>query len=96
MPDFYEVLGVGRDASAETIRGVYRRLAQIYHPDVNVGNEAGTAKLAAINEAYETLSDPARRARYDAHLRAATPPPAPWSAGGGVADGTPWSAPSTA
>ena len=65
MPDYYETLGVGRDASPETIRNVYRRLAQIYHPDVNTGNDAGPNKLAAINEAHATLSDPVRRARYD-------------------------------
>jgi hypothetical protein len=65
VPDYYETLGVGRDASAETIRNVYRRLAQIYHPDVNTGNDAGPSKLAAINEAHATLSDPVRRARYD-------------------------------
>jgi hypothetical protein len=81
MPDFYEVLGVSRDASDETIHSVYRRLAQIYHPDVNADNAAGGAKLAAINEAYATLSDPSRRAGYDARLRAAAggvwPPPGP-------------------
>ena len=64
-PDYYETLGVGREASAEMIRHVYRRLARIYHPDVNTGNDAGSARLAAINEAHATLSDPVRRVRYD-------------------------------
>ena len=88
MPDFYEVLGVSRDASPETIRSVYRRLAQIYHPDVNTDNEAGQARLAAINEAYATLSDPSRRAGYDARLRAGTPAAAPCAASPGSAAGT--------
>ena len=65
VPDYYDTLGVSRNASAETIRTVYRRLAQVYHPDVNTGNDAGGAKLAALNEAHATLSDPERRARYD-------------------------------
>jgi DnaJ domain len=86
-PDYYETLGVSRDASAETIRTVYRRLAQIYHPDVNTGNDAGGAKLAALNEAHATLSDPVRRARYDREFpiagRANTAAPTSGAAGSG-------------
>ncbi len=66
--DYYELLGVPRDASLETIRHVYRQLARAYHPDANPGNPVGEERLKQITEAWETLSDPARRARYDLGL----------------------------
>ena len=66
--DFYELLGVPRDASVETIRHVYRQLARAYHPDANPGNPIGEERLKRIAEAWETLSDPALRARYDLGL----------------------------
>ena len=60
----YETLGVKKDATAAEIKAAYRRLARKYHPDVC--KEAGaTDKIAAINVAYDILSDPERRARYD-------------------------------
>lgn len=62
--DYYEVLGVSRDASAEEIRKAYRRLARQYHPDVNKSPEA-EARFKEINEAYEVLSDEEKRAAYD-------------------------------
>jgi molecular chaperone DnaJ len=62
--DYYEVLGVSRDASAEEIKRAYRRLAKKYHPDVS--KDGGSAeKFKEIAEAYEVLSDPAKRAQYD-------------------------------
>jgi curved DNA-binding protein CbpA len=64
----YELLGVPRDASLETIRHVYRQLARAYHPDANPGNPVGEERLKQITEAWETLSDPERRARYDLGL----------------------------
>ena len=78
--DFYELLGVPRDASLETIRHVYRQLAKAYRPDANRGNPVGEERLKRITEAWETLSDPALRARYDLGLgrsgQDATGPPA--------------------
>lgn len=65
----YAVLGIGRDASGESVREAYRRLAREYHPDRTMGSAAGADKMPAINEAYRVLSDPARRAVYDASLR---------------------------
>jgi curved DNA-binding protein len=62
--DFYEVLGVGRNASQEEIQRSYRRLARTYHPDVNKDPEA-EARFQEIAEAYDVLSDPETRRRYD-------------------------------
>jgi molecular chaperone DnaJ len=62
--DYYEVLGVGRQASEEEIKKAFRRLARQYHPDVNRNSDA-EAKFKEINEAYEVLSDRDKRATYD-------------------------------
>jgi curved DNA-binding protein CbpA len=69
--DHYKVLEVARDASAEDLQHAYRALALRYHPDRNAAPEA-SARMAAINEAWETLGDPRRRRQYDALL--AKPP----------------------
>jgi len=83
--DFYELLGVSRDASLETIRHVYRQLARAYHPDANPGNSVGEERLKEITEAWETLSDPELRARYDLGLRSSRKDPAgPPAKGRGV------------
>jgi len=63
--DFYEVLGLRRDASAEDIQRAYRKLARTYHPDVNKSPEA-EEKFKEVSEAYDVLSDPDTRKRYDA------------------------------
>jgi len=63
--DYYEVLGVGRRASAKDIRKAYRKLARQYHPDVNPGDTHAEEKFKEINEAYEVLSDDEKRAKYD-------------------------------
>ena len=62
--DYYEVLGVPRDASVEEIKRAFRRLAMKYHPDRNKSPDA-EAKFKEINEAYQVLSDPQKRAAYD-------------------------------
>lgn len=64
--DFYEILGIAKGASPEEIRRAYRRLARRYHPDVNKEKDA-QAKFTEIQEAYDTLSDEAKRKRYDRH-----------------------------
>ena len=63
--DYYKILGVERSASADEIRKAYRKLAMQYHPDRNQGNKQAEEKFKEINEAYQALSDPQKRARYD-------------------------------
>ena len=62
MKDFYEVLGVAREASNDEIKKAYRKLAHKYHPDKKDGNEE---KFKEVNEAYQTLSDQDKRSQYD-------------------------------
>ena len=66
----YETLRVDRRASPERVRTAYRRLAQKFHPDKHAGKSAAATVMAAINQAYEVLSDPAQRAGYDEWLAA--------------------------
>jgi len=64
--DYYQILGVGRDADESTIKKAYRNLAMKYHPDRNKGNEKeANEKFKEINEAYEVLGDPKKRKQYD-------------------------------
>ncbi len=63
--DYYSILGVGRSAPEKEIKQAYRRLARKYHPDVNPGDKAAEAKFKEVNEAYEVLSDPEKRKKYD-------------------------------
>lgn len=98
--DYYEVLGVPRGASEDDIRKAFRKLARQYHPDVAKDKKIAEEKFKEINEAYEVLSDPAKRKKYDelgpnwkqgAEFR---PPPGwegmrgqPFRGGGGQGDG---------
>ena len=63
--DYYEVLGVARDASADEIKKAYRKKAMQYHPDRNPGDKSAEEKFKEAAEAYDVLSDPDKRARYD-------------------------------
>jgi len=68
MPgDYYEVLGVGRDANRAEVKTAFRRLARELHPDVNDHDPEAEEKFKAAAEAYEVLSDPERRRAYDAY-----------------------------
>ena len=64
--DLYELLGLAREATLIEIKRSYRRLARKYHPDINPGDNAAETRFKEITRAYETLSDPERRVRYDA------------------------------
>src|ERR1700757_595787 len=63
--DYYKVLGVPRTASEEDIKKAFRKLARQYHPDVAKTKKGAEEKFKEINEAYEVLSDPAKRKKYD-------------------------------
>ena len=77
--DYYEVLGVDKNADAGTIKRAYYQLAKKYHPDANPGDKVAEEKFKEANEAYEVLSDPDKKAKYDQFGHAAFDP----SMGGG-------------
>ena len=63
--DYYEVLGIGKNATDAEIKSAYRKLAKKYHPDLNPGNKEAEEKFKEVNEANDVLSDPQKRQRYD-------------------------------
>jgi len=63
--DYYQILGVSRNASEKEIKQAYRRLARKHHPDLNPGDKSAEAKFKEINAAYEVLSNPEKRKKYD-------------------------------
>lgn len=81
--DYYEVLGVNRDASDEEIKKAYRKLAMKHHPDRNPDNPKAEEHFKEAKEAYEMLSDPQKRAAYDQYGHAGVDPQAGFGGGGG-------------
>src|SRR5690606_8497915 len=63
--DYYKVLGLDKNASADDIKKAYRKLARKYHPDLNPNNPEANKTFQQINEAHEVLSDPDKRKKYD-------------------------------
>lgn len=85
--DYYRILGVERSADAKEIKRAYRRLAVQFHPDKNPGNNEAESRFKEINEAYEVLGDPQKRAKYD-QLGATYQR---WQSMGGAPGGFDWS-----
>src|SRR5687767_3301404 len=84
--DYYQSLGVSREASQDDIRKAFRKLAREYHPDVAKDKKNAEEKFKEINEAYEVLSDPEKRKKYDtlgANWNRQQQPPPGWQQGGG-------------
>jgi len=84
--DYYEVLGVNKDAGDDEIKKAYRKLAVKFHPDKNPGDKAAEENFKELGHAYEILSDPQKRAAYDQYGHAAFDPRARARGGGGFHD----------
>ncbi len=80
--DYYEVLGVARDASEDALKKAYRKLAMKWHPDRNRDDRNAEARFKELNEAYDILKDPERRAAYDRYGHAAFDPAGAGGPGG--------------
>lgn len=85
--DFYEILGIGKEASEDEIKRAFRKQAKKYHPDLHPGDKGAEAKFKEINEAYEVLSDQDKKAKYDQFGHAAFDPSMGGGAGGAGFDG---------
>ncbi len=86
--DFYEVLGVGRDASEREIKKAYKRLAMKFHPDRNAGDDSAAEKFKEVKEAYEILTDAQKKAAYDQYGHAAFEQGGFGGGGGGFGGGS--------
>lgn len=84
--DYYEVLGISKGASADEIKKAYRKMAKKYHPDVNPGDKEAEAKFKEANEAYEVLSDPQKKQKYDTYGHQAFDPNGGFGGGAGFGD----------
>ena len=85
MPrDYYEVLGVSKDASDDEIKKAFRQQAKKYHPDLHPGDKEAEAKFKEVNEAYSILSDPDKKAKYDRFGHAGVDPNGFGGGGGGA------------
>lgn len=88
--DYYDVLGVSRNADETQIKKAYRRLAKKYHPDTNAGDADAEQKFKEITEAYNVLSDKEKRKMYDQFGHAAfdqSGAGGPWNGAGGAGNG---------
>ena len=81
--DFYQVLGVGKDATADEIKKAYRKLARANHPDSNPGDAAKHDRFKSVAEAYDVVGDPDKRKKYD-EMRALGPSMGGFGRGGGA------------
>ena len=85
--DYYEILGVSRSADEKELKSAFRKLAMVHHPDKNPGDSEAERKFKELNEAYEMLKDPQKRAAYDRYGHAAFEHGGMGNAGGGMGGG---------